>query len=61
MTDKPTRRVRANGDPPPDIKYADLMPEEEPDTTGDIVDFLFALVIIICSIVVLMYAFVRWL
>ena len=60
MTDKPTRRVRANGDPPPDIKYADLMPEEEPDTTGTLIDVFIALCVIICVTAVMMYAFGRF-
>jgi hypothetical protein len=59
MTDKPTRRVKGNGTPPPDdlpIQYWHNDTEPEPLPEDDLVSFLIALVIIIGFIVVVMYA-----
>jgi hypothetical protein len=62
---KPTRRVRGNGTPPPDddlpIQYWHSDNEEpEPDDNEELKDFLLALAVIIGSIVVVLYAAGRW-
>jgi hypothetical protein len=58
--DKPTRRVRANSEPPPDddlpIQYWHKDDESQPIPEDDLIMFLIALVIIIGFIVVVMYA-----
>jgi hypothetical protein len=56
---KPTRRVRAGDNPPPDIKYADLMPEEDgQEEDGTLVDFLLGLAIIV-AFIALMFFFLK--
>jgi hypothetical protein len=59
MTDKPTRRVRANSTPPDDdlpIQYWHKDDESKPIPEDDLIIFLIALVIIIGFIAVVMYA-----
>jgi flagellar biogenesis protein FliO len=56
MTEKPTRRVRGNSEPPPDIKYADLMPEEDGyQDDGTLIDFLIAITFIIAFIGIVVF------
>jgi hypothetical protein len=58
MTDKPTRRVRANSPPPDDlpIRYWHNDEEQEAIPEDDLIMFLIALVIICGFIAVVMYA-----
>jgi hypothetical protein len=61
MTDKPTRRVRGNGEPPPDDPIDFWFPDQPEETDdGTLVDFLIALIIIIASIGVMIYAVGVW-
>jgi flagellar biogenesis protein FliO len=57
---KPTRRIRANSEPPPDIKYADLMPEEDGyQDDGTLIDFLLGLAIIVAFVVLVVFVVQR--
>jgi hypothetical protein len=54
MTDKPTRRVRANSPPPEEdpIQFWIPNPPSPQDDSGDLVDFLLALAIILAFIAI---------
>jgi hypothetical protein len=58
MTDKPTRRVRANSPPPDDLPIQYWQDDTEPDPLpeDDTISFLIALCIIFGFIVAVMYA-----